>query len=166
MVAVSERTLFSTVLRLDLLVPRIIQVLLDIQNDGIIMIGKVPVNIRPFGTTLDYRPYIRLPCQFVLREGTEVLENMLRMLVECVREMSGHGEETTTEAPVNTLYIECPAKGPASWNRKFGEAGLVDFSEFVQEALLCLHDLEDAVIDPEKCLVGCVFEGSMNKLHL
>ena len=88
------------------------------------------------------------------------------MLVKRVRKMSGHHEETAAETPMDTLHVQGSTKGPASWNGEFREVDLVDLSQFVQESLLVLHNLEDAVVQPDQGGVVCVLEGLMDKLHL
>jgi hypothetical protein len=88
------------------------------------------------------------------------------VLIKRVRKMSGHDKETTTEAPVDALYIQGPTERPASWNRKFGESDLIDLSEFVEEALLVLHDLENAVVQPDQRGIVSVGQGFLDKLHL
>ena len=123
-----------------------IQVLLDIHQDGVVMIGSVPVDACSFGTAFNHHPDIGLPGEFVLRERTEVSEDILRVLVKRVDKMSRHDKEATAEAPVDAVHVHGSAKGPASWNGQFGEGGLIHLSEFVQEALLVFYNFEDAVI--------------------
>lgn len=140
--------------------------LLNVQQDSIIMIRKIPGNVLPFRTRLDNRPDIGLPRQFVLRQGTEIAEDADGVLIEAGGERAGHGEEPTTEAPMNTVYMERTSKGPATWNRKFGKASLDDLLEFVEKALFVFHNFENAVIHPKKSLRIRMFQRPMNHFHL